>query len=141
MLKVNEDEIVPQIKLFNWMDLVFQKSSTLKANFDLNFNQLNLNQWESLLLKEGSENIDSSNSMLKYNIQGAISGEKILYDKITCKDVKIKKIKINNSLIVNGMSFQAHSGEYKLIFLMKALKKQMEYRRENFACKTQRSIL
>ena len=123
MLKVNEDEIVPQIKLFNWMDLVFQKSSTLKANFDLNFNQLNLNQWESLLLKEGSENIDSSNSMLKYNIQGAISGEKILYDKITCKDVKIKKIKINNSLIVNGMSFQAHSESINSIFLMKALKK------------------
>lgn len=113
-VKVNEDEIFPKIKLFNWMDLVFQKSSTLKANFDLNFNQLNLTQWENWLLPERSDSPDTTSSIVEYNIQGVISGKKILYNNIICQDISVKKIKITNRLSLNGLSFKGHGGEYYL---------------------------
>ncbi len=107
---VEGDELVPFMRLNNWMGLIVSSTQKISGEFNVDFKDCHLNQWLAYIPK----NSDSSNNVLQKNFSGNLSIDNLYYDDLHFKSVRSDDISIKENVIINALNMYGHNGNYQL---------------------------
>ena len=107
---VEDDELVPFIRLNSWMDLILSSTQKISGEFNLDFKNCHLNQWLAYI----PENSDSTSNDLQKNFFGNLSIDNLYYDDLLFKSVRSDDISIKDNLIIKALNMYGHNGNYQL---------------------------
>ena len=112
-VKVNDDIFTPKVKIEKWLDIVLKNSMTVKTDFSLDFQNLNLNNW----LEYMPQNNNSTKSFYNNIFKGSISAKNLTYDKLKFNNIKFNQLNITENFQTGSVTMNGHGGAYDFKFL------------------------